>query len=68
MRLDKRKVELALADKRINTVKLARLSGMSYQTVNRLINRDGEARPETAGMIARALDVKTAEIVKEEEY
>jgi|GEM_PF-1142176 len=58
-------IERELARQGLNQAKLAKLSGVSPQSISALINKE-RCKPETAGRIATALGIDVAEITKEE--
>lgn len=62
MKLDEMKVKAAMADQLMTVKRLAVLTGLSDPTVIKAIRGDG-CRTETAGKIAKALGVKTIEIM-----
>lgn len=62
MKLNEMKVKAAMADQLMTVKKLAVLTGLSDPTVIKAIRGDG-CRMETAGKIAKALGVKTIEIM-----
>ena len=56
MKIDQYKLELYMASKCMSVIKLAKAAGISRETVYGI--RKGEnAKPETVGKIAKALDV-----------
>lgn len=61
MKLDKRKIYLIQARKVISTAEL-RKEGLSTSMVN-AINKSSNVRPETAGAIAKLLNVDVTEIL-----
>lgn len=65
MRIDRNKLKLAMAANCFNTSDLAAASGVSAATIKRLC-RNGAAKPATIGKIAKALNVKVEDIIKEE--
>lgn len=65
MLVDKSKLEMAMARKCWNKVKLAEAAEIPYQSVKRSWMREG-TNPETVGKIAKALGVDPAEIIKED--
>ena len=65
MKIDKNKLAIALARKCWNQRTLRDNSLISSQTL-RNVNAGKEVLPETAGKIARALDVDVTEILQED--
>ena len=62
MKLNEMKVKATMADQLLTAKKLVVLTGLSEPTVLKAISGDG-CRTETAGKIAKALGVKTIEIM-----
>lgn len=65
MRLDVRKVELALAEKEMNTADLARATGYSLNTIREYITLKRNPNTKSIGKIAKALGVDVVEILEE---
>lgn len=65
MKIDKVKLELAMARACLNPQDLAKSSGLPAPTVNGAIRGRG-IRPATLGRIAKALGVDPAELLREE--
>lgn len=66
MKVNRKKLELAMARACMSTGDLVKTSAMPRPTVNNVImGRD--VRPATIGKIARALDVDVADILEVEE-
>ena len=65
MRADREKLQLAMARACMNTKHLACATQLPIQTVNGTLRERG-VRPATLGLIAKALGVDVAEILKEE--
>lgn len=63
MRIDKRKLEIAMARAQLNRDTLARKAGMPIPTVCNVYSR-GSCKPATAGRIAAALGVDVTEIIE----
>ena len=63
MRLDKRKVQLLMAELEIGQQSLAIRAGISRQTLSAVMN-GRNCRPELLGKIAKALEVKPGEIIE----
>ncbi|MBE6721912.1 MAG: hypothetical protein E7572_05430 [Ruminococcaceae bacterium] len=64
MKLDKSKLEIAMARKCIDPKALAEQAGICYPTLIRAA-KDGKAKPSTIGKIADVLGVDVTEILKE---
>lgn len=65
MKVDRKKLELAMARACLNTADLPAAAGLPRPTVNNAIVGKG-VRPGTLGKIARALGVDPAELIAEE--
>lgn len=65
MRLDVRKVEMALAKKEMNTADLARATGYSLNTIRGYITLKRNPNTKSIGKIAKALGVDVVEILEE---
>lgn len=63
MRLDRKKIQLLMAELEINQQTLALRSGASRQTISAVMN-GRSCRPELLGRIAKALEVKPEEIIE----
>lgn len=63
MHLDVRAFNLALARVKMNTVDLAKVSGVSASTICKAINSGTNLRTGTLGRLAKALGVDPSEIV-----
>ena len=64
MKLDKRKIELAMARKGFTIPELIKESGVTEGTFMRVYYGYGGTRPITVGRIASALDVPVEDIIK----
>ncbi|MBO5245107.1 MAG: helix-turn-helix transcriptional regulator [Selenomonadales bacterium] len=64
MKIDKMKLDLLMADKMYSLKELSKQSGVSQVTVIQITRGRREARPETVGKIARALDVRVVDIIE----
>lgn len=64
MKLSKFKILLLLADLEIDQAELAKLTGISKQTLSSAIN-GRECRPKSIGKIAKALGVDVTEIIEQ---
>ncbi|MGI6085239.1 MAG: helix-turn-helix domain-containing protein [Acetivibrionales bacterium] len=67
MKLNRAKVELAMADKCMAINDIAETSGIPRQTITAAINGRRNPKPITAGKIAKALGVSVIEIIEEME-
>ena len=66
LKLNKDKVDIAMANARMNAYALCESAGIQYQTYRRIIK--GKAcKPATAGNIAAALGVRVEELIEREE-
>ncbi|MDE6251780.1 MAG: helix-turn-helix transcriptional regulator [Lachnospiraceae bacterium] len=64
MRINKNKMQIALAKACMNPYDLCEKAEFSYQTYRRLMS-NGKCKPATLGKIAKALNVDVTEIVEE---
>lgn len=64
MKIDKRKLECAMANSCMNSYDLAEKAGISYQSVRKATLKTN-VKPRTAGLIAKALGVDVTEILEE---
>ncbi len=64
MKVDKHKIELAMANNCISAAKLAELTGISQVTIARIKSGNQIPRPKTIGVIAKALDVTVKELLE----
>lgn len=64
MKIDKLKLQIAMGNEQLSGKKLSERSGVSEVTIARLKKGVQEARPETAGKIAKALNVPVTEIIE----
>lgn len=66
MKINRHTLVYMMADAKMGIRDLAELSGLSRRTCSDILaGRNTSVRPATAGMIAAAFGVKTAEIVEE---
>lgn len=63
MKVDRRKLEIAMANACMNTEDIQDATGMPRPTINGVISRRS-ARPGTIGKIAKALGVNVTEIIE----
>lgn len=64
MKIDKMKLDLAMANKAYSAKELSQKCGVSQVTIVRITKGVQEARPETIGKIAKALDVPVTDIIE----
>lgn len=65
MKINKQKLEVAMAKECINTSDLCKAAKMQYQMFRRIFN-GGNCKPATIGRIASALGVDVTEIIETE--
>lgn len=63
MKIDKMKVDIAMANKGFSAKELSEKCGISQITITRLKKGVQKARPETVGKIAKALDVQVENLI-----
>lgn len=63
MRLNRKKVQLLMAELEINQQTLALKAGISRQTISAVMN-GRNCRPELLGRIAKALEVEPEDIIE----
>ena len=66
MKIDKKKLELAMARKCVSIDNLSELTGISVYSLTRLKNGIQKGRTKTVGLIAKALEVDVTEIIIDE--
>lgn len=66
MKIDKNKLELAMARKCISAEELGSITGISPITITRIRNGLQMGRAKTIGLIAKALEVDVTEIIVNE--
>ena len=64
MKLDKTKVYLAMAEKKMNRSQIAKETGISPSTLRYAVAGISNTRPDTAEKIAAALEVKLEDILE----
>lgn len=64
MKLDLKKVNIAMADNCLSTKLLSEKSGINYVTLVPYLNGRREPKPEILGKIANALGVDVTEIIE----
>lgn len=64
MKLSKHKIDIARARSGLSDVQIAEKYGATV-TATRLLFADKDVRPETAGRLARALDVDVVELLED---
>lgn len=65
MKLNIKKVKIAMADKCLSSRGLAEKSGINYVTLIPYLNGSREPKTEALGKIAKALEVDVAEIISD---
>lgn len=63
MKIDKMKIDVAMANKGYSAKELSEKSGVSQITIARLKRGVQKARPETIGKIAKALTVSVEQLI-----
>lgn len=63
MKIDKMKIDIAIANKGYSAKELSEKCGVSQITIARLKRGVQEARPETIGKIAKALNVPVENLI-----
>lgn len=63
MKIDKMKIDVAMANKGCSAKELSKKSGVSQITIARLKSGVQKARPETIGKIAKALNVPVESLI-----
>lgn len=64
MKLDKMKLDLAMASKAYSAKELSQKCGVSQVTITRITKGVQKARPGTVGKIAKALEVPVTDIIE----
>ncbi len=67
MKLNAKKYDLCLASACMSVQEFAEKSGVSQITLRRIKTGKQEARPQTVGKIARALNVRVEDLIEEGE-
>ena len=67
MRVEKKKLEIAMARAKLNRNTLAEKAGMPIPTLCNVYNTRGTCKPATAGRIAEALGIDVIDILADEE-
>lgn len=63
MKLDKNKLDLAMANACLNSYELCDKGGIGRPTFAQIKNGKGNPKPATVGKLARALNVKVEDII-----
>lgn len=63
MKLDKKKMQIAMARKKMSNAALARATGITPQTVGNMLQGCRETSLPTVGKVAEALDVDVTDII-----
>lgn len=66
MKLNREKLEIAQAEKKLNPYDLCEAAGIQYQTYRRII-KGHPCKHATAGSIAAALGVRVADLIEKED-
>lgn len=64
MKLDKKKIDIAMARRKINKTRLAENAGLLLTTVCSMYSREN-GKPENVGRLANALGVDVTEILED---
>lgn len=64
MKIDKEKLQLAMANKCLSTKDLATEAGIAEQNISAYMSGRKNPKPMTVGKIAKVLEVKVEDIVK----
>lgn len=65
MKIDKKKLDLAMAENCYSAEELSNLTGISTVTIARIKNGSQRPRPATIGKIAKALNVKVEYLIED---
>lgn len=66
MKLDKNKLELAMANKCYSKTRLVGTAGICYSSLIKLLNGRMKLTPQTLGKIAKTLDVNPKDLLQDE--
>lgn len=64
MKLDKNKVQMAMAKECMNPYDLCRNAPITYQTYQRVVLKEQTCKPATIGKIAKALNVQVEDLIE----
>lgn len=64
MRINNKKLEIAMANMCIDRLQLAEKTGLKYPTIRRATQKDG-TRPSTIGKLAKALRVEVEDLLED---
>ena len=64
MKINKQKLDLAMASMMYSAKELSKVCGVSPVTIARITKGTQQARPETVGKIAKALNVPVTDIIE----
>lgn len=67
MKINKQKLQIAMANKCMSTDDLVRLSGVSRISISKYLSGMRNPRPKALGKIAKALDVPVEKLIDMEE-
>lgn len=65
MKFDKDKLLILMAEQELNPYDLCKLSGVAYQTYLKVSKGKAKPKPATIGKIAKALNVKVQDLLKD---
>ena len=65
MKVNKRKLEIAMARAKLNRNELAEKAGLPIPTVCNVLHTRGTDKPKTVGILAEALGVDVTEILED---
>jgi len=65
MKIDKKKLDLAMAENCYSAEELSNLTGISTVTIARIKNGSQRPRPATIGKIAKALGIKVQDLIED---
>lgn len=64
-KLDRKKFDLARAEKCYTLINVAKNAKIAYSTLTKILNGSINLTPQTLGKIAKALDVKPVDLIKD---
>ena len=68
MKLDKKKMQIAMARKKMSNASLARATGITPQTVGNMLRGCCDTSLPTVGKVAEALDVDVTDIIADQKH
>lgn len=63
MHLDREKILVLMAERKMNKGQLVKASNLSYKTLHRILELDGSCSTVTVGKLAEALGVRVEDIL-----